>query len=260
MVILPYTINWQVLTMDEKLMTICKRLKTPGIYGSYERIIRQAKQEKMGYIEFLFEILQSEVISREGKNMMRRIKKASFPTPKRFEELNEDKLPTNAREHINELKSLEFIEENKNIILLGNSGTGKTHLATAIGMKACEEGYNVLFKTAAGLINELKEAKDEKQLVKYAKQFKKLDLVIIDELGYISFDLEGAELLFQYLAMRYETKSTLITTNLIFSEWINIFKDKALTMALLDRITHNALIINMTGNSYRRTKNNTQER
>ena len=147
---------------------------------------------------------------------------------------------------------LKFLSENRNLILLGNSGTGKTHLATAIGIKACEEGYNVLFKTAAGLINELKEAKDEKQLVRYAKQFKKLDLVIIDELGYISFDIEGVELLFQYLAMRYETKSTLITTNLVFSEWIKIFHDKALTMALLDRITHNAVILNMSGRSYRR--------
>ncbi|ACR79726.1 IS21-like element ISKol1 family helper ATPase IstB [Kosmotoga olearia] len=233
-------------------MRLCKRLKTPGIFNSYERITRQAQQEGMSYIEFLLEILESEVQSRESRNIVKKIKRAGFPTPKRFEELNEAALPEDARKHLKELKSLKFLSENRNLILLGNSGTGKTHLATAIGIKACEEGYNVLFKTAAGLINELKEAKDEKQLVRYAKQFKKLDLVIIDELGYISFDIEGAELLFQYLAMRYETKSTLITTNLVFSEWIKIFHDKALTMALLDRITHNALILNMSGRSYRR--------
>ena len=238
--------------MDEKLMRLCKRLKTPGIFNSYESIVRQAQQEGMSYIEFLLEILESEVQSRESRNIVKKIKRAGFPTPKRFEELNEEALPEDARKHLNELKSLKFLNENRNLILLGNSGTGKTHLATAIGIKACEEGYNVLFKTAAGLINELKEAKDEKQLVRYAKQFKKLDLVIIDELGYISFDIEGSELLFQYLAMRYETKSTLITTNLVFSEWIKIFHDKALTMALLDRITHNALILNMSGRSYRR--------
>lgn len=233
-------------------MRLCKRLKTPGIFNSYERITRQAQQEGMSYIEFLLEILESEVQSRESRNIVKKIKRAGFPTPKRFEELNEAALPEDARKHLKELKSLKFLSANRNLILLGNSGTGKTHLATAIGIKACEEGYNVLFKTAAGLINELKEAKDEKQLVRYAKQFKKLDLVIIDELGYISFDIEGAELLFQYLAMRYETKSTLITTNLVFSEWIKIFHDKALTMALLDRITHNALILNMSGRSYRR--------
>ncbi|ACR79752.1 IS21-like element ISKol1 family helper ATPase IstB [Kosmotoga olearia] len=233
-------------------MRLCKRLKTPGIFNSYERITRQAQQEGMSYIEFLLEILESEVQSRESRNIVKKIKRAGFPTPKRFEELNEAALPEDARKHLKELKSLKFLSANRNLILLGNSGTGKTHLATAIGIKACEEGYNVLFKTAAGLINELKEAKDEKQLVRYAKQFKKLDLVIIDELGYISFDIEGAELLFQYLAMRYETKSTLITTNLVFSEWIKIFHDKALTMALLDRITHNTLILNMSGRSYRR--------
>jgi len=252
MVILLNSTNWLVFIVDEKLMKLCKRLKTPGIFSSYERIVRQAQQEGMSYIEFLLEILESEVQSRESRNIVKKIKRAGFPTPKRFEELNETALPEDARKHLEELKSLTFLKENRNLILLGNSGTGKTHLATAIGIKACEKGYNVLFKTAAGLINELKEAKDEKQLVRYAKQFKKLDLVIIDELGYISFDIEGSELLFQYLAMRYETKSTLITTNLVFSEWIKIFHDKALTMALLDRITHNALILNMSGRSYRR--------
>jgi DNA replication protein DnaC len=206
-----------VFSVDEKLMRLCKRLKTPGIFSSYERIVRQAQQEGMSYIEFLLEILESEVQSRESRNIVKKIKWAGFPTPKRFEELNEAALPEDARKHLKELKSLKFLNENRNLILLGNSGTGKTHLATAIGIKACEKGYNVLFK-----------------------------------LGYISFDIEGSELLFQYLAMRYETKSTLITTNLVFSEWIKIFHDKALTMALLDRITHNALILNMSGRSYRR--------
>ncbi len=136
--------------------------------------------------------------------------------------------------------------------MLGNSGTGKTHLATAMGIQACEKGYNVLFKTSAKLVNELKEARDERQLTKYAKIFEKYDMVILDELGYISFDTEGSELLFQYIAMRHETKSTVITTNLIFSDWIKTFHDTALTMALLDRITHNAIILNMNGESYRR--------
>jgi DNA replication protein len=138
--------------------------------------------------------------------------------------------------------------------MLGNSGSGKTHISTSIGIKACQEGYSVLFKTAARLINELKEAKNEKQLIKYARVFESYDLVILDELGYIPFDTEGSQLLFEYLSLRYESKSTIITSNLIFSEWIKIFQDKALTMALLDRLTHNAIILNMNGESYRRRK------
>ena len=135
--------------------------------------------------------------------------------------------------------------------MIGNSGSGKTHIAISIGIKACERGLKVIFKTAAGLINELKEAKSQKQLLRFQKTWANVSVVIIDELGYLSFDLEGAELLFEYLALRYEQRSTIITSNLIFSEWIKIFKDQALTMALLDRITQNALILNMNGPSYR---------
>jgi len=135
--------------------------------------------------------------------------------------------------------------------MIGNSGSGKTHIAISIGIKACERGLKVIFKTAAGLINELKEAKSQKQLLRFQKTWANVSVVIIDELGYLSFDLEGTELLFEYLALRYEQRSTIITSNLIFSEWIKIFKDQALTMALLDRITQNALILNMNGPSFR---------
>lgn len=138
--------------------------------------------------------------------------------------------------------------------MIGNSGTGKTHLAIATGILACEIGYSVFFRTAAGLINDLKEAKNEHRLSKLEKRFRKVDLVIIDELGYISFDGEGAELLFQFLALRYEHKATIITTNLTFSDWIEVFHDKAITAAILDRTTHHALILNMSGQSFRQRK------
>ena len=236
--------------IKKEIQEMCKRLRCPGIYQSYERIAKNYNVPE--YEKFLFEVLKAEIESREENNRIKRIKKAKFPVIKTFGELEKEELPDDAKNHLEKIKNLEFLKENRNLIMLGNSGTGKTHLAVAAGIEACNNGYTVLFKTAAGLINELKEAKNEKELTKYAKTFKKIDLLILDEMGYISFDLEGAELLFQYISMRYEVKSTIITTNLNFSNWIKIFKDKALTMALLDRITHNAIILDMNGYSYRR--------
>ena len=150
------------------------------------------------------------------------------------------------------LQSLDFLKQHKNVILIGNSGTGKTHCAIATGITACMSDYKVIFRTAAMLVNELYEAKRQGKLTWLVKQIQRADLLIIDELGYISFDLEGAELLFQLLAARYETQSTLITSNLMFSDWINVFQNKVLTSALLDRITHRAIILNMSGTSFRR--------
>ena len=183
---------------------------------------------------------------------MKALKQAGFPTVKRFEDLNLDALPDDGRRSIPDLQSLEFLKERKNLILIGNSGTGKTHCAIATGVHACLNEYKVVFRTAAMLINELYEAKKQSRLSFVIKKMKMADLLIIDELGYISFDLEGAELLFQLLAARYETQSTLVTSNLMFSEWVRIFHDKTLTAALLDRITHRALILNMSGTSFRR--------
>ena len=156
------------------------------------------------------------------------------------------------REALNELKALTFLKEQRNVILIGNSGTGKTHMAIAIGTRACEENYRVSFRTAAALINEMIEARNENRISLYIRQFKKIDLLIIDELGYVTFDLAGAELLFQLLATRYENMSTIITSNLGFSDWVKVFHDKTLTAAILDRITHHALILNMNGKSFRR--------
>ncbi|HIJ05881.1 MAG TPA: ATP-binding protein [Methanocalculus sp.] len=170
---------------------------------------------------------------------------------KRFDDLVVDLLPEDGRSYLSLLKDLEFLKEHQNVLMVGNSGTGKTHLAIAIGVLACEQNYRVIFKTTAGLVNELVEAKQERRLTYLLRQLKRVDLLILDELGYITFDLAGAELLFQMLASRYETASTLVTSNLMFSEWVKVFHDKSLTAALLDRITHRALVLNMTGTSFR---------
>jgi DNA replication protein DnaC len=246
--------------MDKEIQALCKRMKLPGVYGSYERITREAREQKISFSEYLIHILRSESESRDEKGILKRIAQAHFPSIKRFDSLEEERLPKEARDRLPELKNLDFVTHNQNVLMIGNSGSGKSHLAIAMGVKACERGYKVMFKTAAGLINELKEAKSQKQLLRFQKTWANVSVVIIDELGYLSFDLEGAELLFEYLALRYEQKSTIITSNLIFSEWVKIFKDQTLTMALLDRITQNAMILNMNGPSYRNTmgKNKTR--
>jgi DNA replication protein DnaC len=202
--------------------------------------------------QLLILALQAEIDKRRLNRQMKSLRQAGFPTKKRFEDLLTDMLPKDGREAIPALRDLNFLTERRNVILIGNSGTGKTHLAIAVGIRACEENYRVTFRTAAGLINEMVEAQNENRLSAYIRQFKKIDLLIIDELGYVTFDQAGAELLFQLLATRYETMSTIITSNLGFSEWVKVFHDKTLTAAILDRITHNAMILNMNGQSFRR--------
>ena len=168
-----------------------------------------------------------------------------------YDDLIIDALPDEGRSYLVALKNLTFLEEHQNVLMIGNSGTGKTHLAIATGIRACEQNFRVVFKTTAGLVNELIEAKQDRRLTYILRQIKRADLLILDELGYITFDLPGAELLFQLLASRHETSSTMVISNLMFSEWVKVFHDKTLTAALLDRITHRALILNMTGTSFR---------
>lgn len=237
-----------MIMTDISLQDYCKTLHISTVYSVYE----EKYAENLEVTNFLKEALSSEFHSRKINRQMKALKQAGFPTVKRFEDLNLDALPDDGRRSIPDLKSLEFLKERKNLILIGNSGTGKTHCAIATGVHACLNEYKVVFRTAAMLINELYEAKKQSRLSVVIKKMKVADLLIIDELGYISFDLEGAELLFQLLAARYETQSTLVTSNLMFSEWVRIFHDKTLTAALLDRITHRALILNMSGTSFRR--------
>jgi DNA replication protein DnaC len=237
-----------MIMTDISLQDYCKTLHISTVYSVYE----EKYAENLEVTNFLKEALSSEFHSRKINRQMKALKQAGFPTVKRFEDLKIDALPEDGRRSIPDLQALEFLKERKNLILIGNSGTGKTHCAIATGVHACLNEYKVVFRTAAMSINELYEAKKQSRLSFVIKKMKMADLLIIDELGYISFDLEGAELLFQLLAARYETQSTLVTSNLMFSEWVRIFHDKTLTAALLDRITHRALILNMSGTSFRR--------
>ena len=233
--------------MDLALPELCKQLRLSGIYT----YVQDYQPENDDFQKFLTSALQAELDKRHMNRQMKALRQAGFPTKKRFEDLLLDDLPQDGREAIPVLNALDFLKEKRNVILIGNSGTGKTHLAIAVGIRACEENYRVTFRTAAALINEMVEARNDNQLSIYIRQFKKIDLLIIDELGYVTFDLVGAELLFQLLAARYETMSTIITSNLGFSDWVKVFHDKTLTAAILDRITHRAMILNMNGKSFR---------
>jgi DNA replication protein DnaC len=234
--------------MDLTLADLCKQLRVNGVYA----YVQENQPDNGDLMQLLTSALQAEFDKRYLNRQIRLLRQAGFPTKKRFEDLLPDNLPQDGREALSELKALTFLKKRRNVILIGNSGTGKTHMAIAIGIRACEENYRVSFRTAAALINEMVEARNDNRLSLYIRQFRKVDLLIIDELGYVTFDLAGAELLFQLLATRYETMSTIITSNLAFSDWVRVFHDKTLTTAILDRITHHALILNMNGKSFRR--------
>ena len=234
--------------MDMMIENLCKQLRVSGLYA----YVQEYLPDNPALEQLLILALQAEIDKRRLNRQMKSLRQAGFPTKKRFEDLLTDMLPKDGREAIPALRDLNFLTDRRNVILIGNSGTGKTHLAIAVGIRACEENYRVTFRTAAGLINEMVEARNENRLSAYIRQFKKIDLLIIDELGYVTFDQAGAELLFQLLATRYETMSTIITSNLGFSDWVKVFHDRALTAAILDRITHHAMILNMNGQSFRR--------
>jgi DNA replication protein DnaC len=234
--------------MTSQLAELCKQLHISGVHSYFCESGSQNDELE----SFLIAALQSELDVRMLNRQMKALRDAGFPTKKRFEDLALESLPEDGRKVVSELKSLAFIAEKKNVVFLGNSGTGKTHLAIATGVLACEHNYRVMFRTAAGLVNEMIEARQDNRLSVLMRQFKKVDLLVLDELGYITFDLAGAELVFQLLAARYETGSTIITTNLSFSDWIKVFHDKSLTSAILDRITHRSVIVNMNGVSFRR--------
>ncbi|HHV77969.1 MAG TPA: ATP-binding protein [Syntrophothermus lipocalidus] len=205
----------------------------------------------MSYEEYLFNLLEREVMKREENQVRRLINQARFPLKKTLDSFDFGQIPGLSQTKVLTLSRCQFIRDKENIILAGNSGTGKTHLAIALGISAAQLRYKVGFYTAAGLVNELTEMEGEKKLSRFQKQWLRYDLVIVDELGYIPFSRRSAELLFQFFSSRYERGSMIITTNLEFPEWNQIFGDEKMTAALLDRVTHNAHILITNGESYR---------
>lgn len=237
--------------LNERIKFLTKELKLPYTIRNFEDEISEANLENKAYDIFLYDLLEREYELRKENGKKNRIRIAKFPYKRYLENLVLEDLPEDARKKVKLFSTLEFIKTGQNIILAGNPGTGKTHMAIGLGIKACNSGFKVLFTTIPLLVNELKESRSHKTLRAFEKNFEKYDLIIADELGYISFDKEASELLFTYLSLRAGRKSTIITTNLSFERWDEIFKDPVMTAAMIDRLTHKSYIVNMNGNSYR---------
>jgi len=228
-----------------------KSLKLSTMIRNLAGHLRQAKQDTLSYDEFLLNLTEVEVQVRKENGRKRRLREAKFPLIKPLETFNFEAAADLDARLIKELSGCQYIEKTRNVIFMGKSGTGKTHLATGLGMEACKQGIRTRFVTGCGLANELIEARDEKLLGRVVKRYAGYGLLIIDELGYVPFSKEGAQLIFQILAERHERKPVMITTNMGFGDWTQIFGDPSMTAALLDRVTHKAHIINCTWESYR---------
>jgi len=216
-----------------------------------ESKIRQAKASGPGYDDFLLDLTTTELQARAESRFNRRVREGKFPLLKTLEGFDFAAVPDLDIRVIRELAGCDFIKEHRNVIFLGRSGTGKTHLATSLGVEACRNNYRTRFVSCYGLVNELIEARQERDLRRLIGRHSRYDLLILDELGYIPFSKEGAELLFQVLAERQEKGSVIITTNLGFADWTQVFGDPVMTAALLDRLTHKAHIINCLWDSFR---------
>lgn len=235
----------------EIMNAYARELKLASFKENAELYAQDAVREQWGYIGYLRRILEKEVTRRRDKSKITRIHKAGFPQMKYLEELERDELPTEGQAILPVLETLDFIKEGRSAVMYGNPGTGKTHIAIGIGIKACLEGCSVFFTSIPRLLTQIREAKTDRTLRNLEIRFEKYDLVICDELGYVGFDKEGAEMLFNHLSLRTGKKATIITTNLPFTRWEEVLKDKVLCAALVDRLCHKSYLINMTGTSYR---------
>jgi DNA replication protein DnaC len=228
-----------------------KQLRLPTILAEFEKLAREAAESDETYEQYLLRLSELELAARQANALKARIKQAAFPVLKDFDTFDFTAAPAPPKQKALELARGEWIDQRFNCCLIGSAGTGKTHLAVALGLAACRQGWRVRFFTAAALVNRLEEAQKQYQLDRFLSQWDKADLLICDELGYLSFTRTGAELLFQVFADRYERASLLITSNLPFSEWTQIFQGERMTAALLDRLTHHCHIFEMNGESYR---------
>ena len=236
-------------TTSEMIRLYARQLKIPA-FADYEEILRQA-DPSADFGTLLLELMKAETASRQENQNKRRLKAAGFPYLKTMDEfdcsqLNEAVSPL----FLNELASCQFIRQRQNVVMIGNPGRGKTHLSIALGLKACSQGFNVLFKNAATLSTELCEARDNYRLGKLERTLAKADLLILDELSYLSFNRHQSELLFKVISDRSEKGSTIVTTNLPFSKWTDLFENTTMVAALIDRLTFRSHVLDMNGESY----------
>jgi len=219
--------------------------------AEHEKLAREAADADEPYESYLLRLTEVELATRSANALTNRIRVAGFPVLKDFDTFDFTAVPALPKQNILELARGEWIDQHFNCCLIGGSGTGKTHVATSLGLALCRLGKRVRFVTAAGLVTQLEEAHQAHRLDRVLAQLDRVDLLIVDELGYLSFSRTGAELLFQVFADRYERRSLLITSNLPFGEWGQVFQGERMTAALLDRLTHRCHIFEMNGESYR---------
>ena len=239
--------NQSTLLLEHHL----KELKLPTFLREYGKLAGQCVAEGVGHPDYLLRLAELELIDRHQRMVERRIRAARFSTVKSLDTFDFLAIPSVNKPLVMQLARCEYIERRENVIAIGNSGTGKTHVALGLGLAACQRGLSVGFTTAAALVHELMEARDDRRLLNLQRQLSRHKLLIIDELGFVPLSTTGAELLFEVFSQRYERGSILVTTNLPFDEWTDVFGSERLTGALLDRLTHHVHIIEMNGESYR---------
>ena len=237
--------------LPSQLSYLARVLKTPTIGKCWEQIAEQARDENWSHEEYLAAVLQRQVADRESAGNIMRIRTAHFPAVKTLEDFNLDHLPSLRRDVLAHLATGTFVAKAENVILLGPPGLGKTHLAIGLGIKAAQSGYSVLFDTANNWITRLATAHQAGRLEAELKKIKRYRLIIVDEVGYIPFDHDSANLFFQLIASRYEQGSVLVTSNLPFGRWGETFSDDVVAAAMIDRLVHHAEVLTLTGDSYR---------
>jgi DNA replication protein DnaC len=239
------------MSLDIRLSILLRQMRLPTVAANYRKFAQEAAQSAQPYEEYLLALLEQEANQRDINRRKRRVQEARFPVLRMLDEFDFAMLPSLNRHKVLDLARGEYIGRHENVALIGSIGTGKTHIAIALGLAACEQGYRVRFYTAAGLINALLEAQDAQRLSKLENWLMKHDLIILDEVGFVPFSQRGAQMLFAFISQKYLRGSLIVTSNLAFAEWTEVFGDPRLTSALLDRLTHRCHILEFAGESYR---------
>ena len=239
-------------SINSDLAFYLKRLRLPRLGEQWDSVCRQASEEEWPYERFLTTLLEAQVFARDQATLERHIRAARFPSRSKTLENFDFSFQTGVRKQVLlHLASLRFVELGHNVVFLGPPGTGKTHLSLALGLKACQAGYSVLFLSAVEMVARLLEAQRQETLGQTLRELLKPDLLIVDEVGYTPIDREECNLFYQFVAMRYEKSSTIITSNKAFDEWSELFHDPVIVTAILDRLLHHSVVVNIKGNSYR---------
>lgn len=228
-----------------------KQLKLPTMLREYAPVAAACTQDRCDYPAYLLRLAERELIDRDQRAAERRIKAARFPVIKTLDTFDFKAQPSINQPLIRELTTGQYIDRHENVLLVGNSGTGKTHLASALAFSACTQGRRVRFFTVTALVTQLTEAREERQLQRMLGQLERQDLLVLDELGYVPFSKLGAELVFEVISRAYERVSLIVTTNLPFEQWTEVCGSERLTGAILDRLTHRVHILEANGQSYR---------